>query len=84
MSVAEIGDNVLLGTDILRDGSLGSAQILLTEGRIYMPGISIPIAKSQSWSASHSVLVAERSVVPGLCEAITDMRIDHASTFTEG
>ncbi len=73
MSVTEIGDNMSLGTDILRDASLGSANILLTESRIYMSGISIPIVKSQPWFASHSVPVAERSVVPGLREAVTDM-----------
>ncbi len=84
VSVAEIEDDVLLGTDVLRDGHLGPANILLSECRIVMSGMSIPISRSEPWSANRCVRVAERTVVPGLCEALVDMRIDRGSSFMKG
>ncbi len=72
VSVAKIEDVVLLGIDVLRDGHSEPANILLSECKIVMSGMSIPIVRSEPWVANGCVRVAEHTVIPGLCEALVE------------
>ena len=73
---AEIEDEGLLGIDILFQGSSGPADILLSEKKILLNGVSIPCYQIGLPESVRKVSIAEEIIIPGNSEIIVDAFIE--------
>ena len=74
--VAEVEDEGLIGMDVLFQGKDGPADILLSEGKIRLHGVSIPCISIGLPEKVRKVVIAEKVVVPGNSEMIVDAFIE--------
>jgi hypothetical protein len=73
--VADIEDEVLLGMDILL-GKKGPADILLSEGKIVLHGMVVPLIKLPSANHIKRVRASDHFIIPAMSEKFIDAFID--------
>ena len=78
LSVAAISDDVLLGADFLQKDSDGPADLLLSEGRMKLRGVSIPLEMVGVANRARRVTLADHYVIPPMTEAVVDVFIDRS------
>ena len=71
--VADIEDDALLGYDILKGQNGRPADILLSQNRILLDGMEIPIFQVGKIGKARRVVVAENMTVPGHAEAVVSV-----------
>ncbi|KAH3855598.1 hypothetical protein DPMN_098168 [Dreissena polymorpha] len=74
--VADIEDDALLGYDILKGHNGSPADILLSQNRILLDGMEIPIFQVGKIGKARRVVVAENMTVPGHAEAVVSVYIE--------
>ncbi|KAH3882817.1 hypothetical protein DPMN_006762 [Dreissena polymorpha] len=74
--VTDIEDDALLGYDILTGQNGRPADILLSQNRILLDGMEIPIFQVWKIGKSRRVVVAENMTVPGYAEAVVSVYIE--------
>ena len=74
--VADIEDEVLLGADILLGDPSGPADLLMSEGRMILKGVSIPVMRVGIVNRVRKVYAADHYVIPEMSEAILDVFVE--------
>ena len=79
--VADVEDEVLLGSDILLRGPHGPADLILSENAILLEGVRIPVqVETRPRAKVRKATVADHTIIPGMSEAVVDVFIEGAST----
>lgn len=78
LSVTKIDDDLLLGTDVLRDDPSGPCDILLSESKMMFRGTNLPIKCLSRRHKTRRVKAADRYVIPGLSQVIIDALIERS------
>ena len=78
--VAEIEDEALLGLDILMKGKGGPADIRLSEGVIFLNGVTIPCIQIGQPDPVRKIRSADNFVIPPKTERIIDVFVDKFDT----
>ena len=76
IGVAPISEDMLMGADLLQGQPSGPEHLLLSEGRMILNGISIPLTFVNTPNAARQVYAADHYVVPGMCEMVIDVYVD--------
>ena len=79
LAVGDIADDILLGTDILQQGPNGPADLLLSEGRMVLDGISIAVEQIGLPRVVRKVCLTDPCIIPGMCEMILEVYVDGRS-----
>jgi len=74
--VADIENEALLGSDILLFDEEGPANLLLSEYRIVLRGVSIPVQLGAKTSPVRQVGAADHSIIPQMSETVLDIFVD--------
>lgn len=74
--VAEVEDDALLGYDILRGGESGPADILLSQNKILLEGVDVPVFQVGRDRKTRRVTVADDISVPGLAESVISVYVE--------
>ena len=75
--VANIEDQGLLGHDLL---TLGNAHLLYDEGALQFMGVHLPCMRVGSTTQVRQIHAADHFIIPGHCEKIIDVFVDHFDT----
>ncbi|XP_052820489.1 uncharacterized protein LOC128246339 [Mya arenaria] len=74
--VAEEEDDALLGYDILRGGKSGPADILLSQNKIRLEGVDVPVFQVERDRKTRRVDVADDISVPRLAESVISVYVE--------
>ena len=74
--VADIEDEVLLGADILQQFPTGPADLLLSENKLILDGVAIPVEQVGIDQQLRRLYSADHFIVPGLSEVIIDAFVE--------
>ena len=74
--MADIGDEGLLGADIMPKDEKGPGDLILSKGILRLRGVDIEILKVGKDSKVRKVAGADHYTVPGYCEQVIDMYIE--------
>ena len=74
--VADIGDEGLLGADIMQEDEMGPGDLILSQGIFRLRGVDIEILKVGRDSKVRKVTAADHFTVPGYCEQVVDVYVE--------
>ena len=74
--MADIGDEGLLGADIMQEDEKGPGDLILSKGIFRLRGVDIEILKVGKDSKVRKVAAADHYTVPGYCEQVIDVYIE--------
>lgn len=74
--VANIGDEALLGCDVLNGDILGPADILLSQNEVRLGGVRIPVFQVRKDKETRRVTLADNVCIPGMTEAVVSVHGD--------
>ena len=74
--VADIEDDALLGYDILMGSDGAPADILLSQDKIVLDGVEVPIFQVRSRGQTRRVVVADDVLLPGQSEVVLDVFVE--------
>ncbi|MCG8047973.1 MAG: retroviral-like aspartic protease family protein, partial [Candidatus Thiodiazotropha taylori] len=74
--VADIGDEGLLGADIMQEDNEGPGDLLLSRGILRLRGVDIEILRVGKDCRVRKVTAADHYTVPGYCEQVIDVFIE--------
>ena len=78
--VAGIADDVLLGADIIQNGSQGPADLILSEECMVLNGASIRLLLFGIPDQARKAYAADHYVVPPMSEMVLDVYVDRNDT----
>ena len=71
-----IGDEGLLGADIMQEDEKGPGDLILSKGILRLRGVDIEILKVGKDSKVRKVAAADHYTVPGYCEQVIDVYVE--------
>ena len=74
--VADIEDDALLGYDILMGSDGAPSDILLSQDKIVLDGVEVPIFQVRSRGQTRRVVVADDVLLPGQSEVVVDVFVE--------
>ena len=77
--VADIGDEGLLGADIMQEDEKGPGDLMLSRGILRLRGVDIEVLRVGKDCTVRKVTAADHYTVPGYCEQVIDVFIERFS-----
>lgn len=74
--IADIGDEGLLGADIIQEDEKGPGDLMLSKGILRLRGLDIEILRVGKDNKVRKVTAADHYMVPGYCEQVIDVFIE--------
>ena len=74
--MADISDDVLLGADVIQYGSKGPADLILSEERMVLHDVSVPLLLFGIPDKTRKAYAADHYVVPSMSEMVVDVYVD--------